>query len=98
MRYGLSLVLCSAFLAVGCTSSLTPELIRELAIDKASFCARGDIRGGVGTLMSPSGGYGQSTLSFCRSNQANAKITLKPDGEITIQHGDGASEDPFPFD
>ena len=88
MRYGLMALLSCAFLAVGCSSALTPEVITALSQDHASFCAQGDIRGGVGTLMSPSGGYGQSTLSFCRSNQPNAKITLSPDGEISIQHGE----------
>ena len=92
MRYGLMVVCCGAFLAVGCSPTLTPELINSLALDTASFCAQGDIRGGVGTLMSPSGGYGQSTMAFCRSNQPNAKITLKPDGEISIQHGEGVDE------
>ena len=89
MSYGFVALLSCAFLAVGCSPALTPELIRELAQDTASFCAQGDIRGGVGTLMSPSGGYGQSTFGFCRSNQPNAKITLKSDGEISIQHGEG---------
>ena len=98
MKYGLVVVLCGVLLAMGCSPALTPELIRELAKDTASFCAQGDIRGGVGTLLSPSGGYGQSAFGFCRSNQANAKITLKPTGEIIIEHGDGAEKDPFPFD
>ncbi len=71
----------------GCSSTFTPEMIEALAKDSASFCAQSDIRGGAGTIMAPSGGYGQSTLSFCRSNQKEAKVSIAPDGAISIEHG-----------
>ena len=67
---------------------ITPELITALSNDSASFCMNTDIRGGVGTLLTPGGGYGQSTLSFCRSNQPKATVTLQADGTISIEHGD----------
>jgi hypothetical protein len=74
----------------GCTF-LTPELIHALASDSASFCALSDVRGGAGALVmpAPSGGYGQGTLVFCRSNRANARLTVLPDGAISIEHGAG---------
>ena len=78
---------CAALLA-GC-GSLTPELIKALAEDKASFCASHDVRGGAGALLAPTAGYGQATLSFCRSNQPNAKVSLSSDGTISIEHGAG---------
>ena len=74
-------------LSISSCVSITPELIEALAKDKASFCLNNDIRGGVGTLLTPGGGYGQSTLSFCRSNQPNAIVTLQADGSISIEHG-----------
>lgn len=77
MLLGLSLSGCSV---------LTPELIQALSNDTASFCFTSDIRGGVGTLLTPGGGYGQGTTSFCRSNQPNATVTLSPDGSISIEH------------
>jgi hypothetical protein len=81
---GLSVVLG---LGTGGCSLLTPELIAALSKDTASFCAQSDIRGGVGTILTPAGGYGQSTLAFCRSNYPDSLVTLKPDGSISIQHG-----------
>jgi hypothetical protein len=75
----------------GCSSALTPELIQALAQDNASFCARADTRGGVGSLMSPAGGYGQATLELCRSQMPDARIILGADGSITIEHGSGVS-------
>ena len=82
----LSLSYC-VLAASGC-STIDPAVIEALAQDQASICALGDIRGGAGSLLGGAGGgYGQSTLSFCRSNQPNATITLTPDGSISIQHG-----------
>ena len=79
-------IMLGVLLLSGCSSFLTPELIKELAKDNASFCAQSDIRGGVGTIVAPAGGYGQGTLSFCRSNHEKAKVTLTPDGSISIEH------------
>lgn len=75
----------------GCTVPLTPELIKELAKDNASFCAKAGVRGGAGAVAIvpapiPSGGYGSAELEFCRSNHAGAKVTLAPDGTISIEH------------
>jgi hypothetical protein len=71
----------------GCTA-LTPDLIAQLAKDDASICVSTDIRGGVGAVAGvPTGGYGQATGNFCRSKMPNAKIELKSDGSISIQHG-----------
>lgn len=67
-------------------SSIDSALIAELAKDQASFCARADTRGGLGSLIAPAGGYGQGTLEFCRSNHPGAKVILGPDGSITIEH------------
>ena len=80
-------LLVGLVLTGGC-SVLTPDLIKELTKDPASFCASNDIRGGVGSLLAPAGGYGQGTFIFCRSNFPNASVSLKPDGSIAIQHGD----------
>lgn len=80
------LLLITLLILPGC-SSLTPELIEALAKDNASFCARADTRGGVGSIVAPSGGYGQATLEFCRSNRPNTKVTLSSDGSISIEHG-----------
>lgn len=75
-------------LAVSGCSSIDPRVIEALAQDNASVCASGDIRGGAGSVLGGAGGgYGQSTLSFCRSNHNNAIITLTPDGAISIRHG-----------
>jgi hypothetical protein len=73
-------------LGLGGCSSISPELVAELAKDNASFCFTSDIRGGAGSIAAPTGGYGQGTLSFCRSRQANAKVTLGADGSISIEH------------
>ena len=71
----------------GCSATLTPELIAALAKDEASFCATTDVRGGVGTLAAPSGGYGQATFSFCRSNKDNATLSVSPDGALSLKNG-----------
>jgi len=78
----------SILLVAGC-SALTPELLKELAKDNASACFSTDVRGGAGAMVgSMTGGYGQATLRFCRSNKDNAKITMGADGSIAIQNGD----------
>ena len=79
--------LISFLLAMNGCSSLTAEMIAALSKDNASFCALNDIRGGAGAIIGAAGGYGQGTFNFCRSNHANAKITLSPDGSISIEHG-----------
>ncbi len=71
----------------GCTSTFTPEMVEALAKDSATFCLQSDIRGGAGSIVAPTGGYGQSTLTFCRSNQADGKASIAPDGSILIEHG-----------
>ncbi len=71
----------------GCSSTFTPEMVEALSKDSASFCFTSDVRGGAGTIMAPSGGYGQSTMSFCRSNQTEAVISISSDGTISIEHG-----------
>jgi len=75
-------------LLAGC-SAIDADLINALAKDNASFCAQADTRGGAGALAmaAPGGGYGQATLSFCRSNRPNARISLTADGSISIEHG-----------
>lgn len=97
-RFNMVLGLMAVLGLSACSSVLTPEVIRELAQDQASFCAVGDIRGGAGggAIAAPgvpmTGAYGQSTVMFCRSNQPNARISAKPDGSIEIQHGSGVKE------
>ena len=88
MKHALALLsACYLVLAVSGCSTIDPEVIKALANDSASFCLSTDIRGGVGSVVGGAGGgYGQSTLSFCRSNHDKAAITLKPDGEISITH------------
>jgi len=89
MRYALRF-LSALYLAVGLSSctALTPDLVAQLAKDDASVCISTDIRGGVGAIAGvPSGGYGQATGNFCRSKMPNAKIELKADGSISLQHG-----------
>ena len=74
-------------LASGCTA-LTPELIEALAKDEASACFVSDVRGGAGAVVgSMSGGYGQASVKFCRSNKDNAIVRMGVDGSIEIQNG-----------
>lgn len=79
-------ILISSLGFTSCTS-LSPELITALGQDDASFCATTDIRGGVGSLLNPAGGYGQATLSLCRSNKDNAELSIGPDGTLSIKNG-----------
>ena len=89
-----SLVLCIT-IAAGCSLPLTPELITALSKDAASFCLTTDLHGGAGggavmpAPVVPLAGYGSATLSFCRSNQPNAVVSLNPDGSMRIEHGVG---------
>ncbi len=81
----------SLTMMVGCSVPLTPELIKELAKDNASFCARAGVRGGAGAVAIvpapvPSGGYGSAEVEFCRSNHDGATVKLSPDGSISIEH------------
>lgn len=72
----------------GC-SPLNAELVKALAKDDAAVCVASDIRGGAGMVAGvPSGGYGQGTLNFCRSNKANSKLEIKPDGSMSVTTGD----------
>lgn len=77
----------------GCVA-LTPDLVKELAKDDATFCANIDVRGGAGSIAGvPTGGYGQSTAVFCRSKMEDAQIETKPDGSMSIRHGKGVTQD-----
>jgi hypothetical protein len=81
------LLLAIILITISGCSTLTPEIINALANDPASFCALMDTRGGVGAVLTPAGGYGQATMTFCRSAMPNAKISLHTDGTISIEHG-----------
>lgn len=65
-------------------------MVRELAKDEASFCARAGARGGAGggglAMGALSGAYGSGEFAFCRSNHDGATITLGADGSISIKH------------
>ena len=76
----------------GCALKLTPEMIEALGKDPASFCLSSGVSGGAGGAgfgmgVVGSGGYGQGTLNFCRTNQPNSQVELKADGSISITHG-----------
>ena len=79
-----SVVFCS-----GC-ATLDADMIRELAKDHASFCAKAGARGGGGGggLMAGAmtGGYGSGEFAFCRSNHDGATVTLGADGSLSIEH------------
>lgn len=76
------------FAAAGC-SPLSSEMLKALASDESSVCFSSDIRGGAGMVAGmPTGGYGQTTNTLCRSKMPNAKMEVKPDGSISIQHGE----------
>ena len=82
---------CGLLIITSC-SPLSPELIAALSKDNASFCANVGISGGAGALTItpapvPLGGFGYGHLSFCRSNHDNAKLSMTPDGTISIEHG-----------
>jgi hypothetical protein len=80
--------LCLVFGLSGCVQ-LSPELVQALSKDDASFCASLDLRGGAGMIAGmPSGGYGQGTMNLCRSNKDNAKLSIAPDGTMSIQNGE----------
>ena len=85
-----TLLACSLLVNTGCFR-FSPEFIEALAKDKASFCGKVSASGGAGGVAGfvPSGGYGTSTLEFCRSNQPNAKVSMDDKG-ISIQHGEVA--------
>ena len=78
--------------ASGCALNLTPEMVQALSKDPASFCITSGASGGAGGAgfgagLVGSGGYGQATLNFCRTNQPGSEVQLKPDGSISITHG-----------
>jgi hypothetical protein len=78
------------FSTMGC--ALSPELIHELANDDASVCLTTDLRGGTGGLAAGVGGYGQGTTTLCRSKFPNAKLTVSPDGAMSIEHWEPKNE------
>jgi len=81
-----TMVLTAEFLLVGC-SAMSPEQLTALGNDGASFCAVADARGGVGAVAgAPAGGYGQATLTVCRTNSPNSTLTVGPNGTMSIQH------------
>ena len=85
MKYEV-VVLLACYQFGGCTT-IDPAIIEALAKDPASVCITGDVRGGAGGIIGgATGGYGQSSLAFCRSQMPNAKIQLLPDGTISIEH------------
>jgi hypothetical protein len=80
------LFIISILFCYGCTA-LDAEMIRALAADTASFCARSGISGGAGGLVTGvAGGYGQADFAFCRSNYPGAEVELGADGSIRLKH------------
>lgn len=79
---------CLACLLPGC-ATLDADMIRALADDSASFCARSKVSGGAGGggLMAGAvtGGWGSADFAFCRSNQKGAKVSILADGTIVIE-------------
>ncbi len=79
---------------VGCSPTLTPELIEALSKDKASFCASIVGSGGAGGMtispvpVIPVAGYGYGRITFCRSNHEKAKLSINPEGVVSIEHAD----------
>jgi len=86
MKAGIAFLFLSVLLS-GCFG-FSKEMLEELAKDTASFCGKVSASGGAAGMagMLPSGGYGTSTLEFCRSNQPDAKVTMDDKG-ISIEHG-----------
>jgi hypothetical protein len=86
-------LLLSCLLLSGCFG-FSKEMLEALAHDTASFCGKVSASGGAGGMagMLPSGGYGTSTLEFCRSNQPNARVTMDDKG-ISIEHWEIAKDE-----
>ena len=83
----IAIVCVCLFLAIPGCATLDADMIRELAKDHASFCARAGASGGAGGLATGAvGGYGQADFAFCRSNHAGASVTLGADGSMSITH------------
>ena len=84
LKLGFAVVL---LLSLPACATLDAEMIRALAADSASFCARSGVSGGAGWVIGgATGGYGQADFAFCRSNHAEAVVTLKADGSMSIEH------------
>mgnify|MGYP001559768709 CR=1 FL=1 len=79
---------CAALLfGLPACTTLDAEMIKALAADSASFCARSGVSGGAGGVIGgATGGYGQADFAFCRSNHDGAVVTLKADGSMSIEH------------
>ena len=60
----------------GC-AVLDADMVKELAKDNASFCAR---------FVASVSLKGSGELAFCRSNHDGAKVTLGADGSLSIEH------------
>lgn len=77
------------FLLQACTT-LDADMIRALATDNASFCARSGVSGGAGggglVAGALTGGWGQADFAFCRSNHDGATVELGADGSMRIEH------------
>jgi hypothetical protein len=81
LTLAVSILFCS-----GC-ATLDADMIRALAQDSASFCARSGISGGAGGLATGvAGGYSQADFAFCRSNHDGATVKLGADGSLSIEH------------
>ena len=84
MKYAILLV--SILLCSGC-ATLDADMIRALAEDSASFCARAGASGGAGGLAAgAAGGWGTGEFAFCRSNHDGATVKLEADGSLSIEH------------
>jgi hypothetical protein len=85
--YAVLALLCSSLLATSGCSQLSPELVAALSQDNASLCVTTDVRGGAGGMVGgATGGYGQGTLTLCRTSHPGATLLVKPDGTVFIKH------------
>ena len=87
LKLGFAVVL---LLGLPACVTLDAEMIKALAADSASFCARSGVSGGAGggglVAGAATGGWGQADFAFCRSNHAGAVVKLGPDGSMSIEH------------
>ena len=83
------ITLAAGLMLSGCVT-LDADMIRALAADSASFCAKAGAFGGAGggglAAGALTGGYGQTDFAFCRSNHAGAEVSLGADGSMAIKH------------
>ena len=91
MRFMPKLAVCVVLLlGLPACTTLDADMIKALAADSASFCARSGVAGGAGgsglMVGALTGGYGQADFAFCRSNHDGAKVVLGSDGSMSIEH------------